>query len=86
MQRTRSEHDRLLSEFTSLLAGIETTLASTGMHIQRLHDDELFLLIQGAMNPSDADFNSVPTKRSTSGRAREYPKPADERQHRGGVG
>ncbi len=26
----------LLSEFTSLLAGIETTLASTGMHIQRL--------------------------------------------------
>ena len=36
IQRTRGEHDRLLSEFTSLLAGIETTLASTGMLIQRL--------------------------------------------------
>jgi hypothetical protein len=53
MQRTRSEHDRLLSEFTSLLAGIETTLGSTGMHIQRLEDEELFLLIMDAMNPSD---------------------------------
>jgi len=53
MQRTRDEHDRLLSEFTSLLAGIETTLGSTGMQIQRLHDDELFLLIKRALNPSD---------------------------------
>src|SRR2546428_6184800 len=33
MQRTRSEHERLMAEFTSLLAGIEVTLASTGMHI-----------------------------------------------------
>ncbi|MCI0349400.1 MAG: hypothetical protein L0Z53_08240, partial [Acidobacteriales bacterium] len=54
MQRTRGEHDRLLSEFTSLLAGIETTLGSTGMHIQRLDNDELFLLIQRAMNPPDS--------------------------------
>src|SRR5262245_31417527 len=40
MQRTRAEHERLLSEFTSLLAGIETTLGSTGMAIHRLDDDE----------------------------------------------
>jgi hypothetical protein len=53
MQRTRSEHERLLSAFTSLLAGLETTLASTGMQIQRLHDDELFLLIKKAMNPTE---------------------------------
>src|SRR5213594_2514019 len=54
IQRSRSEHERLTAEFTSLLAGIETTLASTGMHIQRLDDDRLFLLVQRAMNPLDA--------------------------------
>jgi type IV secretory pathway VirB4 component len=51
IRRTRSEHDRLLAEFTSILAGIETTLSSTGMFIQRLHDDELFHLIQKALDP-----------------------------------
>src|SRR3989442_3586603 len=51
IQRSRSEHEQLMAEFTSLLAGIETTLGSTGMHIQRLDDDGLFLLIQRAMNP-----------------------------------
>ena len=45
IQRTRSEHDRLLSEFTSLLAGVETTLTATGMQVRRLDDDGLFLLI-----------------------------------------
>src|SRR6185436_6033970 len=54
MRRTRGEHDRLLAEFTSLLAGIETTLASTGMLIQRLHDDDLFRLIQRALDPLGA--------------------------------
>src|SRR5438128_10538920 len=54
IQRSRSEHERLAAEFTSLLAGIETTLGSSGMHIQRLDDDGLFLLIQRAMNPLDA--------------------------------
>src|SRR2546428_10432113 len=54
IQRSRSEHKRIMAEFTSLLAGIETTLRSTGMHIQRLDDDGLFLLIQRAMNPVDA--------------------------------
>src|SRR5437879_5147347 len=46
IQRSRSEHKRLMAEFTSLLAGIETTLGSTEMHIRRLDDDGLFLLIQ----------------------------------------
>src|SRR5437867_3771781 len=53
IRRTRGEHDRLLAEFTSILAGIETTLTSTGMRIQRLDDEELFLLIRQAMNPLD---------------------------------
>src|SRR6266436_3663602 len=54
IQWSRSEHKRLMAEITSLLAGIETTLGSTEMHIQRLDDDGLFLLIQRAMNPLDA--------------------------------
>ena len=54
IQRTRGEHDRLLAEFTSLLAGIETTLASTGMQIQRLGDEALFLLIKRALHPLEA--------------------------------
>ena len=54
IQRSRSEHEQLMAEFTSLLAGIETTLGSTGMHIQRLDDEGLFLLIRRAMNPLDA--------------------------------
>src|SRR5256886_1108638 len=54
IQGSRSEHKRLMAEFTSLLAGIETTLGSTEMHIRRLDDDGLFLLIQRAMNPLDA--------------------------------
>ncbi|HYR45327.1 MAG TPA: hypothetical protein VER98_20000, partial [Terriglobia bacterium] len=54
IRRTRSEHGRLMAEFTSLLAGVETTLASTGTHIQRLDDGELFLLIHRAMNPIGA--------------------------------
>jgi type IV secretory pathway VirB4 component len=58
IQRSRSEHERLIAEFTSLLAGIETTLGSTGMHIYRLGDDELFLLIRRAMNPLDAIIGS----------------------------
>src|SRR5215813_3773444 len=51
IQRTRSEHDRFMAEFTSLLIGIETTLSVTGMHIQRLDDEGLFHLIERAINP-----------------------------------
>lgn len=54
IQRTHNDHQRLMSEFTSLLAGVETTLASTGMHVQRLHDDELFLLVRNTINPVDS--------------------------------
>jgi hypothetical protein len=51
IQRTRHEHDRLMAEFTSLLGGIETTLAATGMHIGRLDDEGLLLLIARGINP-----------------------------------
>ena len=59
IQRTRAEHDRLIAEFTSLLVGIETTLAVTGMRIDRLDNEGLFLLIARAINPlgvSNADY------------------------------
>src|SRR5262249_28226040 len=65
IQRTRHEHDRLLAEFTSLLAGIETTLASTGMLMQRLGDVALFLLIKRALNPLD---NGSGSNRQGAGR------------------
>ena len=68
IQRTRAEHDRLMAEFTSLLTGIETTLASTGMQIQRLDGDALFVLIQRAMNPLDA----VKTSCRSNGRLGRY--------------
>ena len=59
IQRTRAEHDRLIAEFTSLLVGIETTLAVTGMRIERLDNEGLFLLIARGINPlgvSNADY------------------------------
>ena len=68
IQRTRAEHDRLMAEFTSLLTGIETTLASTGMQIRRLDGDALFVLIQRAMNPLDA----VKTSCRSNGRLGRY--------------
>ena len=51
IQRTRREHADLLSEFNSLLSGVEQTLATTGMSTHRMSDDELFLELKRAMNP-----------------------------------
>ena len=51
IQRTRREHDDLLSEFNSLLSGVEQTLAATGMEVHRMSDDEMFCELKRAMNP-----------------------------------
>jgi type IV secretory pathway VirB4 component len=51
VQRAQHEHERLLSEFNSIIAGIETTLTGTGMEFRRLLDDDLFVLIQQSLNP-----------------------------------
>src|SRR5688572_614020 len=64
IQRGRSEHDRLMAEFTSLLAGIETTLAATGVQVDRLHDEDLFLLIKQSLNPLSAD--TIPLRNSAN--------------------
>src|SRR5205823_506169 len=43
IQRTRREHEDLLSEFASILSGVEQTLKATGMMVRRLSDGEIFL-------------------------------------------
>ncbi len=50
-ERERREHEDLLSEFSSLLAGVEQTLVATGMGVRRMADDEMFLEAKRALNP-----------------------------------
>ena len=51
IQRTRREHEDLLSEFASILSGVEQTLQATGMIVRRLSDVEIFLELKRALNP-----------------------------------
>ena len=61
IQHTRREHQDLISEFESILKGIEQTLNATGMSIRRLSDEEMFLELKRAMNPLFGD--SIPYRR-----------------------
>jgi hypothetical protein len=51
IQRTAREHEDLLSEFVSILAGVEQTLSATGMAVRRMTDEEMFLELKRALNP-----------------------------------
>ena len=51
IERTRREHEDLLAEFNSLMAGVEATLNTTGIGVRRLTYQELFLEIKRALNP-----------------------------------
>jgi hypothetical protein len=55
MERSRQEHDELLAEFNSLLAGVETTLQATGMPIRRMNEQDIFLEIKRALHPLGND-------------------------------
>ena len=55
IQRTHREHQDLLSEFESLVAGAQATLEATGMHSRRMTDQEMFLEIKRALNPMTID-------------------------------
>ncbi|WP_031501165.1 VirB4 family type IV secretion system protein [Bryobacter aggregatus] len=55
VERARREHVDLLSEFGSLLAGVEQTLVATGMGVRRMSDDEMFLDAKRALNPAVED-------------------------------
>jgi type IV secretory pathway VirB4 component len=51
IERARREHEDLLSEFVSLLAGVEQTLVATDMGVRRLSDGEMFLEAKRGLNP-----------------------------------
>jgi hypothetical protein len=55
IQRTLREHQDLLSEFESLMAGIEATLGSTGQQARRMTDQEMFLEVKRALLPLAVD-------------------------------
>ncbi|HWH60141.1 MAG TPA: hypothetical protein VN682_21110 [Terriglobales bacterium] len=55
VERLREEHEELLAEFNSLLAGVEATLGATGMSIRRMTHHEIFLEIKRALDPLGHD-------------------------------
>jgi len=55
MERSRREHENLVAEFDSLMSGVEATLQATGMNIERLTHDDIFLGIKQALNPLAKD-------------------------------
>ena len=61
IERSHREHEDLVAEFHSLMAGVETTLQSTGMKLTRMSGDDLFLEIKRALHPLASDV--VPYRR-----------------------
>jgi hypothetical protein len=55
IERSRQEHEELLAEFNSLLAGVEATLGATGMSIRRMTEQNIFLEIKRALLPLGND-------------------------------
>ena len=54
-ERSRLEHEELIAEFNSLLAGVEATLQATGMTIRRMTHQDIFLEIKRALHPLGND-------------------------------
>ncbi len=55
IERSRREHEDLLAEFNSLLAGVEATLQATGMAIRRMTHNDIFLEVKRALHPLGED-------------------------------
>jgi TraG P-loop domain len=55
MERSRREHEDLLAEFNSLLAGVEATLQVTGMTFRRMSHNDIFLEVKRALHPLGDD-------------------------------
>jgi hypothetical protein len=55
VERSWQEHQDLLAEFESLLAGVETALGAAELGARRLTDHELFIEAKRALNPLAAD-------------------------------
>ena len=58
IERSRREHEDLVAEFRSLMAGVEATLQSTGMKLTHMSGDDLFLEIKRALHPIGDDVVS----------------------------
>jgi type IV secretion system protein TrbE len=54
--RSRREHEELVAEFNSLMSGVEASLQATGMKIERMSHQELFLQVERALNPLANDI------------------------------
>ncbi len=55
LARTVKEHETFLSEFNSLLAGVESSLEATGIESRRMRGEELFLELKRALSPLSED-------------------------------
>jgi hypothetical protein len=55
IERSRRQHEELLSEFNSLLAGVAATLQATGMSIRRMPHQDIFFEIKRALHPLGND-------------------------------
>jgi type IV secretory pathway VirB4 component len=55
IQRTLREHEDCLSEFESLMAGVQATLEATGMQPRRMTDQDMFVEVKRALNPLSSD-------------------------------
>lgn len=62
IERSRREHEDLVAEFASLMSGVEGTLQATGMKIERMTDNDLFLEVKRALNPLAHDV--LPLRRA----------------------
>jgi hypothetical protein len=55
IQRSVQEHQQLVTQFESLLQGVETALEAADLGARRLTDDDLFLETKRALNPLSPD-------------------------------
>jgi len=55
IERSRREHEDLLAEFNSLLAGVEATLQATGITFRRMSHNDIFLEVKRALHPLGDD-------------------------------
>src|SRR5215471_606883 len=56
IERSRREHEELLAEFNSIMSGVEASLDATGMKLERMSDQDLYLELKRALNPLANDI------------------------------
>ena len=56
IERSRREHEGLLAEFNSIMSGVEASLDATGMKLERMSDQDLYLELKRALHPLANDI------------------------------